>query len=222
MPIKPTVGEMAVKTVKCIKANDGGVMPPLPCPQLADVKVVLASNSPRRRELLGMILPEFYIAESKDVDESYPADMEAEQVPVYLSQIKAEAYRPDLEPGELLITADTVVIVDGKILGKPSGYDDAVAMIKMLAGRTHRVVTGVTLSSIDCSLSFSDSTDVTFRRLGDEEIREYVQRYKPFDKAGAYGIQEWIGGAGIRGMNGCFYNVMGLPLSALYEELKKR
>lgn len=205
------------------KTSDAGMpLPPLPSPHFSDVCVRLASNSPRRRELLGMILPGFAIAEKRDIEETYPPTLAPEEVPAYLSRLKADAYADTLRPGELIITADTVVILDGRILGKPAGHDEAVAMLRSLSGRTHTVVTGVTLTALDGKRrdTFSVSTDVTFGELADEEIDLYVERFRPFDKAGAYGIQEWVGAAAIKRIEGSFYNVMGLPLHALYMRLR--
>ncbi|MDE6464173.1 MAG: Maf family nucleotide pyrophosphatase [Muribaculaceae bacterium] len=185
------------------------------------VKVLLASNSPRRRELLGMVLRRFEIARSKEVDETWPDGMAAAEVPVYLSKLKADAYKDDINDDELIITADTVVIDGGTILGKPRGRDEAIAMLRRLSGHTHTVVTGVSLTMSDRSESFAESTEVTFCPLSEQEIEQYVDLYRPFDKAGAYGIQEWIGAIGISGINGCYYNVMGLPLHALYMSLRR-
>lgn len=179
-------------------------------------QLLLASNSPRRKELLGMISPDYKIARIHDIDESYPSDMPHMEIPEYLSKIKAEAYKDQLETGEILITADTMVICDGKMLGKPHSRGEAIDMLTRLKGKTHHVVTGVTLTSIDKSLSFSETTEVTFDHISDSDIEWYVDNYRPFDKAGAYGIQEWIGCIGIKGIKGCFYNVMGLPLNRLY------
>ncbi|MCH5220767.1 MAG: septum formation protein Maf [Muribaculaceae bacterium] len=201
----------------------GRLVPPLPAPQYSDVDILLASNSPRRRELLGLIVPHFEVAPSKEIEESYPPTIAPDDVPAFLSQLKASAYKSDIKAGQLLITADTVVILDGKIMGKPQGCDEAIEMVRALAGRTHTVVTGVTLSSLSGKRNdtFSEKTDVTFAELTDEEIEQYVLRFKPYDKAGAYGIQEWVGAAAIQGIAGCFYNVMGLPLHALYTHLKE-
>lgn len=203
-------------------AGSPAIMPPLPSQSLKDINILLASNSPRRRELLGMIVPSFEIAVSKDVREEYPADLAPEKVPEFLSKLKAAAYRDILMPDELIITADTVVILDGEILGKPHGKEGAREMLRRLRSKTHTVVTGVTLTSLSGKKedTFSESTEVTFGELSDREIDIYVERYMPLDKAGAYGIQEWIGGAAIKSINGCFYNVMGLPLHALYLHLK--
>lgn len=183
-------------------------------------RVILASNSPRRRELLSMIVPKFEIDLPNHVDESYPSDLPSAKVPEYLSRKKSEAYSGHLGCGDILITADTVVIVDGDILGKPRDYDDAAYMLHRLSGRTHDVVTGVTLRGHDRTESFSSLTRVSFAELGDEEIDEYIRSYKPFDKAGAYGIQEWIGAVAISRIDGSFYNVMGLPVHALYRRMQ--
>lgn len=168
-----------------------------------------------------MIVPDFKIASGKDVDEVYPANLEPEKVPEYLSRLKATAYAGDLAEDDVLITADTVVIIDGKILGKPHGRGEAIDMLSTLAGRPHTVVTGVTLTTVNNSVSFSQRTEVFFDSLTEDEIVYYVDNFKPFDKAGAYGIQEWIGAAAITGIKGSFYNVMGLPVHALFLELKK-
>ena len=183
--------------------------------------ILLASASPRRRELLTMLGLNFTIATGKDVDESYDESMPADEVAQYLSLKKADAYRCDLADNQLLITADTVVINDGKILGKPADRQEAIAMIKSLSGHQHKVVTGVTISTTARQSSFSVETLVEFARLTDHEIEHYVDTYKPMDKAGAYCIQEWIGCIGVKNINGSFYNVMGLPLHRLYTELKE-
>lgn len=184
-------------------------------------KLLLASQSPRRKELLGMIVDTFETANPIDIVENYPDDITVENIPEYLSKLKADAYTMQLKENEILITADTVVICDGELLGKPHSRLQAIKMLEQLSGRTHTVVTGVTLTSINKSDSFTESTDVTFDSLTEEEIVWYVDTYNPFDKAGAYGIQEWIGGIGITGIRGCFYNVMGLPLHHLYKSLMK-
>lgn len=196
------------------------ILPPYPAPVFEKVKVLLASNSPRRRQLLQMILPSFEIADNIDVDESYPSDLKPEDVPAYIAVVKAKAHDDLLEDNELMITADTVVILDGHIYGKPHSRDEAIYMIGRLAGRTHHVVTGVALSARGHERDvFSESTAVKFAELSRVQIEEYVDRYRPFDKAGAYGVQEWIGAVGIKGIDGCFYNVMGLPLHTLYDHL---
>lgn len=155
-----------------------------------------------------------------DVDEVYPSSLAPEEVPCYLSRLKAQSYQSSLSSDSLLITADTVVIIDGVILGKPADKKEAVAMLQQLSGRTHKVVTGVTLTTVDAMTTFSEETLVTFKEVPLADIETYVARYKPMDKAGSYGIQEWIGAVGIKKIDGCFYNVMGLPTAALYERLK--
>lgn len=187
----------------------------------SSTKILLASGSPRRRELLAMIAPGFAVAPVRDVDESYPSDIPAEKVAEYLSKVKADAYIDLLADDEIIITADTVVIIDGRILGKPAGRDDAVAMLRSLSGRRHKVVTGVTVTARDRSISFDETTVVEFAPLSDDEIDAYVDTFRPYDKAGAYGIQEWIGAVGIKGIEGCYYNVMGLPVHTLYHRLKE-
>lgn len=187
---------------------------------LKNYKVLLGSNSPRRRELLTMMDIPFEVVKF-DVDESYPANLPATEVPLYLSKLKSEAYRPKLKDGQLLITADTVVICDGKILGKPSDERQAVEMLKTLSGRHHKVVTGVTIATPSSTESFSETTEVEFDNIADDDIKYYVSKYHPLDKAGAYGIQEWIGTVGIKGINGCYYNVMGLPTTLLHRRLPR-
>ena len=183
-------------------------------------RIILASNSPRRRELLGGLDIDFEVRVKDGICEDYPADLPMEQIPQYISQEKCDAY--DLAPGELLITADTIVWTDGRVLGKPASAGEAEEMLRLLSGKTHQVVTGVTLATREWRTSFSTVTDVTFATLSDEEIHYYVQRYAPLDKAGAYGVQEWIGYVGVTRLNGSYYNVMGLPVQRLYAELKKR
>lgn len=181
--------------------------------------LLLASKSPRRRELLKMLDIPFEIVELIDVEETYPANLPKEGVPSFLSRLKAGVYSDGLNDGDILITADTVVILDDEIIGKPKGLEDAKAMLRKLSGRIHKVVTGVTLTSTKKSVTFSTVTDVTFAPLSDAEIDYYVDTYRPLDKAGAYGIQEWIGAVGVAGIDGSFYNVMGLPVHRLYNEL---
>lgn len=198
-------------------------------------KIILASNSPRRRELLaGLDIP-FEVKVIKGIDESYPESLDAYEVAEYISSKKAEAYRGLL--GEeaiqtLILTADTVVIAPtadeqndqegkGVILGKPKDEVDAVRMLRMLSGKTHHVVTGVCLTTRSQQRRFSVTTEVTFKQLSDAEIRYYISHYKPFDKAGAYGIQEWIGYIGCTGLEGSYFNVMGLPVQRIYEEIAR-
>lgn len=187
---------------------------------LKKYEILLASASPRRRELLKMIGLDFTIASNMQVDESYPKDMPAEDVAEYISLIKAKAYRQAIEPEQLIITADTVVIAGNKILGKPANAIEAKMMLQLLSGNKHTVITGVTISTIEKTKSFSATTEVEFANLSDEEIDFYINTFRPLDKAGAYGIQEWIGCIGVKNINGSYYNVMGLPLHRLYSELK--
>lgn len=204
------------------KASSPRMLPPYPSEEYKNVKVLLASNSPRRRELLGMILPSFAIAPSRDINETFPSTLSAVEVPAYLSKLKAAAYTEDLNDDEIIITADTVVVHDGNILGKPKDDAMAIEMLRSLSGKQHTVITGVTLTSkLGCqSDTFTETTRVTFAELSEDEIAEYVRVFRPLDKAGAYGIQEWIGAVGISGIDGCFYNVMGLPLHTLYTHLR--
>lgn len=182
--------------------------------------ILLASKSPRRQELMQLLDLKFEIPASIEVEETYPLSLPAEKVPEYLSQKKASAYRNTLKGNEILVTADTVVILGSEILGKPHSEDDAIDMLKKLSGNTHKVVTGVTITSSAMQKTFSAITEVDFDILSDEDIRHYVSHYRPLDKAGAYGIQEWIGAVGIKAIRGSFYNVMGLPVHRLYKELR--
>lgn len=188
---------------------------------LSGYKILLASHSPRRRELLGLLGIEFELAETIEVDEGYPAEMQAEKVAAFLSAKKSSAYRSSLQAGQLVITADTVVIIDNRILGKPKDLDEAREMLHTLSGRPHRVITGVTLATIDKTVTFDVTTQVNFSTLTYEEIDFYVDKFRPLDKAGAYGIQEWIGAIGVKSIEGSYYNVMGLPLHRLYTELSQ-
>lgn len=184
------------------------------------MKYILASGSPRRRELLAMLDIDFRVDTSRPVDETVPAELPAEQVPAYLSRLKAEPYLADLKPDETLITADTVVVLDGEVIGKPRSPEDAKRILRRLAGKTHHVITGVSIGRHGQPLeTFSEVTAVKFDDLTDAQIDYYVDRYKPLDKAGAYGIQEWIGAAAVKGIDGSFYNVMGLPVHALFTRL---
>ena len=188
---------------------------------LKKYKVVLASNSPRRKELLGGLGIGYEVKTMPDIDESYPDGLCMEEVPVYIARSKADAYRPLMQPGELIITAGTIVWLDGVVMGKPKDEEEACDMLRRLSGQTHQVVTGVCLTTIDRQQSFATVTDVTFDRLTEEEITHYVSRYQPMDKAGAYGIQEWIGYVGVRSIKGSYFNVVGLPIQRLYQELKR-
>ena len=182
-------------------------------------KLILASNSPRRKELLAGLGVPFEVRVLQDIDEHYPESLPVNEVARYIAKEKADAYRRIVASDELIITADTVVIVGDEILGKPVDEADAVRMLQLLSGRTHQVTTGVCLLTAEKERCFDVTTDVTFKPLTDEEIHYYVDRYRPFDKAGAYGIQEWIGYIGVTGLNGSYYNVMGLPVQRIYQEL---
>ena len=184
-------------------------------------KIILASNSPRRRELLAGLGYPFEVRVMEGIDESYPASLPASEVARYIASKKAAAYRTIIHPDELIITADTVVIVGDDILGKPEDEADAVRMLREISGRTHHVTTGVCLLTAQQERCFDVTTEVTFKVLSDEEISYYVAKYKPFDKAGAYGIQEWVGYIGVTGLHGSYYNVMGLPVQRIYQELQK-
>lgn len=192
-----------------------------PLDNLKNYKILLASASPRRKELLGELNIQFETAQTIDVDESYPDTMPAIDVAPYLSRLKADAYKSLITGNELIITADTVVINDNKVLGKPSSPAEAKKMLKSLSDHCHNVVTGVTITTVNKQVTFAVNTEVEFAKLDKDEIDWYVDTFNPLDKAGAYGIQEWIGCMGVRNINGSFYNVMGLPLHRLYSELKK-
>lgn len=181
--------------------------------------IILGSQSPRRRELMaGLDIP--FRAITIDADESYPSDLQAGDIPSYISRAKASAYLPKLNSDELLITADTIVWLNGHMLGKPRDEEDARCMLRNLSGKTHQVYTAVTFAQYSKALeTLVDCTDVSFRELTDAEIDYYVQKYKPLDKAGAYGVQEWIGYIGVTAMHGSYFNVMGFPIERVYEWL---
>lgn len=183
-------------------------------------KIILASNSPRRKELLGGIDIPFEVRVIDGIDESYPDTLPTKDIAEYISKKKAVAYRQTMASDELVITADTIVVLGSQVMGKPHNTDEACSMLRQLSGKTHQVITGVTLTTMERQVSFSVETDVTFKVLSDEEIEYYVSHYRPFDKAGAYGIQEWIGHIGVTGMSGSYFNVMGLPVQRIYEALK--
>lgn len=185
---------------------------------LKNKTIILASQSPRRQELLKGIINDFKV-EVRSVNEIYPQGLSNEEVVTYLSQLKANAFESDIKKDEIIITADTIVCLNDQLLGKPKDKEEAIDMIKCLSGKTHEVLTGVTILSSNKKHSFFDKTFVTFYELSEEEIKFYVNQYNPYDKAGAYGIQEWIGYIGIKEMKGDYYNVMGLPLHKLYREL---
>lgn len=186
-----------------------------------DYKIILASNSPRRKELLAGIDVQFEVRVIQDIDESYPADLPTKDIAEYISHKKAAVYQQQMAPDELIITADTVVVLGNEVMGKPHDEADARRMLRELSGQTHQVITGVTLTTIQKQVSFSVETDVTFKQLSDSEIDYYVSHYKPFDKAGAYGIQEWIGHIGVTALQGSYFNVMGLPVQRIYEALRQ-
>lgn len=183
-------------------------------------KIVLASNSPRRKDLLAGLDIAFEVKVNGDVDESYPDDLSPEEIPVYVAQRKADAYAPFLEKDELLITADTIVWTFEEVLGKPKDRQDAIDMLSKLSDRVHEVITGVCIVTKNKKTSFAVSSAVSFGYLEPSDIEYYVDKYKPYDKAGSYGIQEWIGYVGAEAINGSFFNVMGLPVQRLYRELK--
>ena len=183
-------------------------------------QLILASQSPRRKELLeGLGIP-FCVRVIEGIDESFPEDMAIEDIPVYISKQKASVYAKCIAEDEVVLTADTVVVCQGQVLGKPKDEDDARRMLNLLSGRTHEVITGVTVKTREEEKSFSVVTEVQFKSLTPQEIDFYIRRFKPFDKAGAYGIQEWIGYIGVISIHGSYFNVMGLPVQRIYEELK--
>ena len=188
-------------------------------PNLQPYEIILASQSPRRQQLLSDLGLQFTV-QLMNVDEEFPPELGMNEVPVYLAELKATAFLPQLKSNQLVITADTIVWLDGQVLNKPTDYEDGFRMLRNLSGKKHQVITGVCLLSTQKKISFSASTDVWFTQLSDEEIHYYLETFRPYDKAGAYGIQEWIGYIGIHRIDGSFYNVMGLPIQSLYEHLK--
>lgn len=183
--------------------------------------IILASNSPRRRELLSGLGIDYEVKILPGIDESYPENLTGEEIPMYIAREKADAYRPSIKPDELIITADTIVCLEGQVLGKPKDEADACRMLRLLSGRTHQVITGVCITTAEMQRTFAATTDVTFDTLSEEEIIHYVNNYRPMDKAGAYGVQEWIGFIGVTRLEGSYFNVMGLPIQRLYKELKR-
>lgn len=181
--------------------------------------IILASQSPRRRELLAGLGVEFEVRTLPDIDESYPDTLSGAEIPLYISKEKADAYRPMLQPHELMITADTIVWLQGRVLGKPHDREDALQMLRDLSGCTHEVFTGVTLTTAEWQRSFTSCTEVRFAPLTEAEIAYYIDHYRPMDKAGSYGVQEWIGYIGVEYISGSYYNIMGLPVQRLYREL---
>ena len=188
---------------------------------LKKYKVILASNSPRRKELLAGLGVDYEVRTLPDVDESYPDILQGADIPLYIAKEKADAYRNMLQPGELMITADTIVWLDGRVLGKPKDREDALYMLRDMSGRTHEVFTGVCITTTEWQRSFGAQTEVRFAELSEEEITYYVDKFQPMDKAGAYGVQEWIGFIGVENISGSYYNIMGLPVQRLYKELVK-
>lgn len=182
-------------------------------------KIILASGSPRRAELLRGLGRDFEIRLKEGIEESYPDYLKTEEVPVYLAELKADAYECGAD--EIILTADTVVALGEKIYGKPKDSDEACRMLRELSGKIHNVITGVCLKTAFTKRSFSVKTEVCFKVLSEDEIRYYVEHYRPLDKAGAYGIQEWIGYIGCTELRGSYFNVMGLPVQRIYEELRK-
>ena len=182
-------------------------------------KIVLSSNSPRRKELLGELGIDFEVRVIEGIDETYPKELSVEEVPQYIAREKARVYIVGKD--EVLLTADTVVVLGNEIMGKPHDEADAMRMLRQLSGKTHQVITGVCLTTNEKQVTFADVTDVSFADLTDEEIKYYVDNFRPLDKAGAYGIQEWIGLAGVTGIKGSYFNVVGLPVHRVYAELKK-
>lgn len=188
---------------------------------LEKYKVILASGSPRRRELMAGLGVNYEVRILPDVDESYPDTLQGEEISLYIAKEKADAYIPMMQPDELIITADTIVWLDGKVLGKPRDREDALQMLRTMSGRTHEVFTGVCITTTDWQRSFTAQTEVRFATLSEDEIIYYVDNFKPMDKAGAYGVQEWIGFIGVENISGSYYNIMGLPVQKLYRELLK-
>ena len=189
--------------------------------KISNYKVLLASNSPRREELLRGIDIDFEVKVLPDIDESYPDNLPSEEIAEYVAALKAKAYLTSLQEDELVLTADTIVLLDGKVLGKPVDKEDAKEMLRKLSGKTHRVITGVCLTSITKQISFSATSEVEFGELSNQEIEYYVENYSPMDKAGAYGVQEWIGYIAVKHINGSYYNIMGLPIQRVYREIIK-
>ena len=183
--------------------------------------IILASNSPRRKELLGGLGIPFEVKVLPDIEENYPENLPVTEIAEFIAREKAAAYVQVMDEHDLVITADTVVIAQGEVMGKPIDADDARRMLQKLSGCKHQVVTGVCLTTRQVQRHFSVTTDVTFKQLSDEEINYYIERFQPFDKAGAYGIQEWIGYIGVTGLEGSYFNVMGLPVQRIYTELAK-
>lgn len=187
---------------------------------MSNYKIILASNSPRRKELLSGLVIDFEVRIIQGIDESYPSDIKVTEIAEYISRKKASAYLVGMADDELIITADTIVVLDDCVLGKPKDSDEAKSMLSLLSGKTHQVITGVCVCTKSQTKSFSVTSEVTFKQLSDEEIDYYVETYKPLDKAGSYGIQEWIGYIGVTSLSGSYFNVMGFPVQRIYEVLR--
>lgn len=198
------------------KLSDGNMLE-----NLNKYRIILASNSPRRKELLSGLGIQYEVKTLPDIDESYPEGLDGMEIPAFIARFKADAYREVMQTDELIITADTIVWLDGNVMGKPKDAEEAREMLCSLSGQTHQVITGVCLTTAVYQKAFATMTDVTFATLSEEEIAYYVERYSPMDKAGSYGIQEWIGFIGVESISGSYFNVMGLPIQRLYTELKK-
>lgn len=183
--------------------------------------IILASQSPRRKELLSGLDINYRTLLIPNIDESYPDTLRGEEIPQYIAQKKAEAYRSIIKENSLVITADTIVLLEGKVYGKPANDEDAKQMLRELSGKTHLVITGVCITTLYKQITFAATTEVGFATLTEEEIEYYVSTYHPLDKAGSYGVQEWIGYVAVEKMSGSYFNVMGLPIQRLYSELKK-
>lgn len=184
-------------------------------------RVILASNSPRRKELLSGLDIKYEVKTLPGIEETYPETLKSVEIPLYIAREKAKAYQELMQEEELIITADTIVWVNGTVLGKPRDEKEACEMLRLLSGKVHEVITGVCLTTKTLQKVFSTVTQVTFAELTEEEIHYYVERYRPMDKAGAYGIQEWIGFVAVQRIEGSYFNVMGLPVQRLYQELSK-
>ncbi len=192
-----------------------------PLANLAGYRLILASQSPRRKELMQHLGLVFFTITPAETDECFPPGLTGEETAAYIAEQKAQANRTLMTKQDLLITADTIVYLDGDVLGKPTDREDALCMLRRLSGKQHQVFTGVCLTAQDYKSSFVARTDVTFSQLTEEEISWYVDHYEPYDKAGAYGIQEWIGAVAVECITGSYFNVMGLPVHLLYERLKQ-
>lgn len=188
---------------------------------LSKYKIILASNSPRRKELMTGLGVDYKVKTLPDIDESFPSSLVGEEIPLFIAKGKADAYKELIQPEELIITADTIVWLEGEVLGKPADEAEAAAMLRKLSGKKHQVITGVCMTTKEWQRSFAAVSDVTFATLTEDEINYYVAKYLPMDKAGAYGVQEWIGFIGVESISGSYFNVMGLPIQRLYRELKK-